>query len=1063
MKSRKLADYEWKLSYSTEYGNPVSEFYEPVLSCAKTYDRITGYFSANTLALVARGMQNFVLRNGKMRLLVSVQLDEDDARAIQKGYELRQKVFEKLDSESFDNLTFWTANSLQVLTRLVAENLLEVKIGVLRKSDGSLNTIQILHDKVGIFRDEYGNELSFIGSNNETGSGWELNSESFEVACSWVGGNDTKRVQEKKDYFNRIWEGKSDRITTLEFPAAILQKILSFHSQEMNLFAQKEPSFLEENQKETPVNDKSEPIPEEKSSHTREEIWSFINQIPRFPEGVTVGVDTSIVKPWGHQLRNFERAIGRDPVRLLIADEVGLGKTISAGLIIRHMILSKRAKRILLLAPGGVLFQWQNELYEKFNLNIPIYNGKELLYRKTHSLPEKTIPVSQKDWNKENFIIASTFLLRRQDRQPEILDAEAWDFLIVDEVHHARRKGAGSQNEGPPNLLLQLLRKIKEREKARSILFLSATPMQVNPVELWDLLQILGLPKEWTEENYSRFYETLSGTLGESELQFLRTLFQDYESHFGSIPNPIWNAKLDSHVKSSITRNKIMSSLRENSKMSLKSLSFSERESLKFALGEFNPIKSLIARNTRSLLKEYYKRGILKHRIPDRIVKDLPLDMPPAEKAFYDEVENYIKDVYNSSMGVSFGNRGNTGFILTIYRRRLASSYYALQQTLTKRLYQLTGKDTQILLSEEDIEDEERAEREEEITPQFAPNAIGQEKERINQLLRLLAKLGTPYKCTRLFEELKKQANEGKKEGIVFTQFTDTLNFLRDKFLEYFPVTVIGCYSGDGAELYENNRRERITKELLKNKFREGKIRYLLCTDAAAEGLNLQFAGLLINYDLPWNPMKVEQRIGRIDRIGQAHEKIHILNFAYKGTVEAEIYFRLADRIQMFQGIIGKLQPILTVLKSELDKVLLTEGEERVELMDKLLSRLEDESKQTNTSKDIDTLSEDHTDFPVLPPSRITMENIRNVLQNESYRPTELGWSPIDKNSFRLNYPGKKEPLRITFDPETFDRDPLNHEFLTYGNWIFDELVQKYGSSIGEEEIRKIYFGGVVG
>ena len=596
MKSRNLSDHAWKLSYNTEFGNPVSEFYEPALSCAVRYDRITGYFSANTLALVARGMQNFVSRNGKMRLLVSVQLDEEDAKAIQRGYELRQRVYEKLDSESFENLTFWTANSLQVLTRLVAENLLEVKVGVLRKSDGSLNTIQILHDKVGIFSDAYGNELSFIGSNNETGAGWELNSESFEVACSWVGGNDTKRVLEKKEYFNRIWEGRSERVTPLEFPQAILQKILSFHSSEQALFFPPELNkSLEVDSKE---NDLETKVKTEEPTYTREEIWSFLKLYPTLPEGISTTYQTSIVTPWGHQLRNFQRAIKKDPVRLLIADEVGLGKTISAGLIIRYMILSGRAKRILLLAPGGVLQQWQNELYEKFNLSIPIYNGKELLYRKTHSQSEKIVSVTQNEWSKEKFIIASTFLVRRQERQNEVLNAESWDFLIVDEVHHARRKGAGSLNEGPPNLLLRLLRKIKELQKANSILFLSATPMQVDPVELWDILQILGLPPEWTEENYSKYYDTLSNTLGELELNFLRSLFQSYESYFEKITEGIWNNKLKDKIPSSITRTKIFKALKDKSQRSIRDLSFDDREKLKLALGEFNPVKSLIARNT---------------------------------------------------------------------------------------------------------------------------------------------------------------------------------------------------------------------------------------------------------------------------------------------------------------------------------------------------------------------------------------------------------------------------------------------------------------------------------
>ncbi|HRG48649.1 MAG TPA: helicase-related protein [Leptospiraceae bacterium] len=1041
MKTQNLKDVPWKVSYSTEIGNPVTEFYEPALTRSIQYDRITGYFSANTLAVVARGMSHFVRNGGKMRLVVSVQLNEEDAIAIERGYELRKKIDEKLASVSFDNLKFWSDESLRVLTKLIAEELLEVRVGILKDSTGKLVTSPILHDKVGILTDSEGNKISFIGSNNETGAGWELNSESFEVACSWMSGNDPIRVQEKVEQFERVWSGGSSRLITLPFPMAIFKNlIILIHNLESVLsFSQSEPN--EDNDKTK--NNIPEPIPVEEQTHSRNEIWTYLKTIPTLPEGITVGMDTSCVQPWQHQLRNFKRAYSKDPVRLLIADEVGLGKTISAGLILRQMILSGRAKRVLLLAPGGVLVQWQNELYEKFNLSIPIYDGSKLIYRKTHSLPERSKPVSKTEWSKEPFVLMSTFLARRQDRQSDILQSDAWDFLLVDEVHHARRKGAGTSNEGAPNLLLRLLRSMKQNNKIHSILFLSATPMQVHPVELWDLLSLLGLPNEWNENNFLEYYNVVNSNLTTDQLIFLRQMFQSFEKQFGDVTTEDWNKTLANEIPNTIARDRILRAFRDRARISLDRLTFEEREYLKKALFEFNPVKSLIARSTRSLLKEYFRRGILKHRIPTRSIQDIPLDMPPSEKAFYDEVENYIKEVYDRGMG---GNRGNTGFILTIYRRRLASSYYALYQTLTKRLEQISGRTGTNLVSDEDVEEDDIADREEDINiPNPFPSLFQEEKDRINQLLKMISKMGTPLKCVRLFDELKKQEAEGKKDGIIFTQFTDTLNFLKGKFTEYFPEEVIGCYSGDGAVLWEGNRQSRITKEQLKEKFRKGQIRYLLCTDAAAEGLNLQFAGLLVNYDLPWNPMKVEQRIGRIDRIGQTHEIIKILNFAYKGTVEAEIYFRLADRIQLFQGIIGKLQPILTVLKSELEKLFLLEGEERKDMMDRLMARLEEESRTKDSTKDIDVFSEDHSKFPEFPPTKVNMEMLKNIWKNPDYRPADIGWSAIDTTSFKLNYPGSQTPYRVTFDIETFDRDPLNHEFISYGNWIFDEVVKKYG------------------
>ena len=169
-------------------------------------------------------------------------------------------------------------------------------------------------------------------------------------------------------------------------------------------------------------------------------------------------------RPWQHQVRTYTRFLSDWPSRVLIADEVGLGKTISAGLILRQAILSGLAKRVLILTPKSVQIQWQNELYEKFNLNVPIYDGSALVWRAVHgarSAVEK--PVGRDEWQAEPVVLVSSFLMRRADRQRELLDAADWDLLILDEAHHARRRGAGSTQEKGPNALLGLMRKLQEK------------------------------------------------------------------------------------------------------------------------------------------------------------------------------------------------------------------------------------------------------------------------------------------------------------------------------------------------------------------------------------------------------------------------------------------------------------------------------------------------------------------------------------------------------------------------------------------------------------------------
>ena len=163
--------------------------------------------------------------------------------------------------------------------------------------------------------------------------------------------------------------------------------------------------------------------------------------------GEQVGEATAAVVPWPHQARAFERLSASWPPRLLIADEVGLGKTVQAGLLLRQAWLAKRAKRILILAPKAVLGQWQIELREKFNLNWPIYDGRKLVWCPSPAMGgSRERHVARDEWHGEPAVITSSQLMRRGERAAELLEAAPpWDLIVLDEAHHARRRGAGSQ------------------------------------------------------------------------------------------------------------------------------------------------------------------------------------------------------------------------------------------------------------------------------------------------------------------------------------------------------------------------------------------------------------------------------------------------------------------------------------------------------------------------------------------------------------------------------------------------------------------------------------------
>ena len=198
--------------------------------------------------------------------------------------------------------------------------------------------------------------------------------------------------------------------------------------------------------------------------------------------------------------------------------------------------------------------------------------------------------------------------------------------------------------------------------------------------------------------------------------------------------------------------------------------------------------------------------------------------------------------------------------------------------------------------------------------------AINAEVWKITSLLKSAERVREDSKLLRFGQDLQYYLIHGHRQAIVFTQYTDTLEYIRVYLVGLFGEQ-LGCFSGRGGERWDVGTEtwQIVTKDTIKTDFRAGDIHILLCTDAASEGLNLQSAALLFNYDMPWNPMRVEQRIGRIDRIGQPNDTVEIVNYYYEGTVEADIYRVLRQRINIFEVVVGPLQPILAAIGSTVE------------------------------------------------------------------------------------------------------------------------------------------------
>jgi SNF2 family DNA or RNA helicase len=420
-------------------------------------------------------------------------------------------------------------------------------------------------------------------------------------------------------------------------------------------------------------------------------------------------------------------------------------------------------------------------------------------------------------------------------------------------------------------------------------------------------------------------------------------------------------------------------------------------------LAESTPVDALIHRNTRDTLRKYEKVGLLDETVPDRNPTQRKIELTDETRDVYDRIDEYTRKFYKLAQQSDEADSRAIGFVMTTYRQRLTSSVYAISQSLQSRLETLRaqrtvmrgkqraanhdnarGESSQTLLESlseyelddldtideisGDLEDADLAEIIPNVTDQGI-NLLEQEIEELESFVSNLKRIDEDPKMGQLISDLGKLDREGHNRIIIFTQYADTMDFIRNSLTSIHGATV-ATYSGRGGEMYDVDSEDwkTVGKERVKREFADddGKVDILVCTDSASEGLNLQECGALINYDLPWNPMRVEQRIGRIDRIGQRHDEVTILNYSYEDTVETDIYDRLDDRIGLFENVVGEMQPILSGVSQQIRDATLNadsdEKQETVKQADKQLSE-EIETKKKDDRVDVGESLEDVDDF----------------------------------------------------------------------------------------------------
>jgi superfamily II DNA or RNA helicase len=548
-----------------------------------------------------------------------------------------------------------------------------------------------------------------------------------------------------------------------------------------------------------------------------------------------IAVHTSLIEPLPHQITAvYETMLARQPLRYLLADDPGAGKTIMTGLLIKELLIRGDLRRCLIVAPGNLVEQWQDELARRFHLNFDILTNDRL-----------DAAVSGNAFDEMPLCIARLDKLSRNEAAQEKLRQMEWDLVVVDEAHKMSATFFGGEPKYTKRYHLgELLGTL-----TRHLVLLTATP------------------HNGKEEDFQLFLRLL-----------------DADRFEGRFREGVHNADASDLM--------------------------------------------------RHLVKEQLYTFEGRPLFPERYAYSVNYRLSPQEAALYQAVTGYVRAEFNRADTLDSARKGTIGFALTTLQRRLASSPEAIYQSLRRRRErlerrlqetkqaQLAGESASVellsalpLLNDDDLDDledapdVEREATEEQVVDQAsAARTIAELEAEIATLIRLEAlalqvrRSGTDRKWEELASLLQQQSEMFGPEGqrhklVIFTEHRDTLNYLAERIRTLLGraeavVTIHGGISrADRAAAQEAFTQD---KETL----------ILLATDAAGEGINLQRAHLMVNYDLPWNPNRIEQRFGRIHRIGQT-EVCHLWNLVAIDTREGEVFDTLLNKLAEEREALG--------------------------------------------------------------------------------------------------------------------------------------------------------------
>lgn len=819
---------------------------------AKSYKRIAGYFTSSLFEIAGEALEQIP----EVKIVCNVDIQPDDLKVAQ----LRESKM----------LGRWNEHGLEAEALLNRERYRRLD-AFLQKHGSAVRVAPddicgFVHGKAGVITLADGRRLGFIGSMNETRSGWQRH---YEILWEDESPEGVAWIEEEFDF---LWNAAKP------LPQAVIREV---HRRGYR----REIEFIE-------IKDDENLAP------------AALIESPLYREGQQL-------QPWQQgfltECLRHQRLYGT--VRLLLADEVGLGKTLSlATAALTLCLLSDKEngsrRPVAIFAPATLTEQWQTEMLDKLGIPTARWDTVSKVWL---DADERVLSPG----GREQIVhcplrigIVSTGLMMRDSLEKQHLLGMRFGVVILDEAHKARTRQGFGKEAGTPNELLAFMREIATQ--ADHVLLGTATPIQTNPADLWGLLGILHQgPGRFVLGHdlapWHRPDEVLDVLAGRVEVEALAHAWELLRSPLPRTEST--NEPRARRLFSSIRQDLGLQNSEWQTNRSLADLTEETREILEEELERRiagatlfqreNPLVRHVVLRKRQQLEDaglLARVGVDVHPEREQVSEQRAFDALFEGKAL--RTSEDFRQAYGEArtFGKALAKRGKgSGFMKNLMEQRICSSIHAGLAT-ARRLLQGGAE------HEEDEEQEANLKVE-----------TGEEREVLQRLIARLERLETDPKMEAIvhFLDRKKWLNLGV---IIFSQYYDTAKWLADSLAARYLEEAVGLYAGAGrSRLYQRGDSVTVERETLKRMVAEHQIRVIVATDAACEGLNLQALGTLINVDLPWNPTRLEQRIGRIKRFGQRRETVDMLNLVFEQTVDEKIYERLSERMKNRYDLFGSL------------------------------------------------------------------------------------------------------------------------------------------------------------